>query len=349
MKFEILEEDKNTNARMGELIINGKKVRTPCFWLGLRVYAKPNPLDYFDLRTILVNAYEMLQNIGCQDSIHKLLRTNAVIMMDSGGFQLMKNGNLSINAEDILKIYRRTRPDIGVVLDYPLNPENIRERQERWKKTVENTKFMLDNAGDVVLMPVVHGYTLDELIEACRDVKKIADPKIVGIGSLVPLIKNINRETGIKYIKRAITVVRREFPDSFIHVFGIGSTITMHLMFSFGADSVDSMAWRMKAAYGAIQLPGIGDRFISPNGKKRKKLIEEHLLEECSCPICVGKTLEERKIALSNSIPNAFTNRAIHNAYVFIKEHENFLRSFEEGCLEDFLNKRLESLSGKRE
>jgi 7-cyano-7-deazaguanine tRNA-ribosyltransferase len=41
--------------------------------------------------------------------------------------------------------------------------------------------------------------------------------------------------------------------------------ITMNMMYYSGADSVDSSSWRTKAAFGAIQLSGIGDRYYTGN------------------------------------------------------------------------------------
>jgi len=207
---------------------------------------------------------------------------------------------------------------------------------------------MLENSHDIVLMPVVHGYTLKEIKRACAEIKDIIDPKVVGVGSLVPILKymktstilKLNGMNTIKFMINAISIIRKEFPNSFLHVFGVGSVSTMHLMFSLGVDSVDSMSWRMKAAYGAIQLPGIGDRFISPKNS-RKKLMEEHLLSKCECPICVNKSLKERKKALDNSKYGTFYNRAIHNAYIFKKEEHAFHKALETKNVAAFLHERL--------
>ncbi|MCS7135354.1 MAG: tRNA-guanine transglycosylase [Candidatus Aenigmarchaeota archaeon] len=345
MHFEIKEE--YDCVRFGILKINGKSIRTPCFWIGIEPFSKPNILDYMHLKTILVNGYKILDkhvNIG---KIHDYFKADA-IMMDSGGFQLMKK-NIDVSADKVLKIYRETKPDIGVVLDYPFNPQNPSDRFERWKKTIENTKIMFANSDGVVLMPVVHGYTTEELKNACREVKEITDPKIVGIGSLVPLVKTVNmkkfmeisKTEPFKFLIRAISTVRNEFPESFLHVFGVGSSTTMHLMFSLGVDSIDSMSWRLKASYGAIQLPAIGDRFITAKNGKRKELKEFSLLKNCTCPVCKNKSIEERKRLLDNAIANTFYNRAIHNAFVYVKEYEEFMKSLENGNVKDFLEMRM--------
>lgn len=129
-----------------------------------------------------------------------------------------------------------------------------------------------------------------------------------------------SNKNSLYFVAEAVKIVRDEFPDSFLHVFGAGSVSTMHFLFSLGVDSVDTVGWRLKAAHGAIQLPGVGDRFVTPNNKKRKKLSDsdKRLLEKCKCPVCKGLSLEERLQNLDNAIKNGtFKRRAIHNAWVF--------------------------------
>lgn len=57
---------------------------------------------------------------------------------------------------------------------------------------------MLENSHDIVLMPVVHGYTLKEIKRACAEIKDIIDPKVVGVGSLVPILKYMKTSTILK-------------------------------------------------------------------------------------------------------------------------------------------------------
>jgi len=96
----------------------------------------------------------------------------------------------------------------------------------------------------------------------------------------------------------------------------------MHLMYYAGADSVDSAGWRVKAAYGAIQLPGVGDRYITnrTRNKKYKDLTEEDtvLLNQCKCPICKNEDPQ--------NLRTSYTKRALHNAYVYQKEVEKARR-----------------------
>ena len=49
----------------------------------------------------------------------------------------------------------------------------------------------------------------------------------------------------------------------------------MHLMFALGVDSLDSIGWRLKAGYGAVQLPGFGDRFTGDKLRKKRTLLKD--------------------------------------------------------------------------
>jgi tRNA-guanine family transglycosylase len=255
--------------------------------------------------------------------------------MDSGGFQLLKK-DIQIKPDQVLEIYRKAKPDIGVVLDFPFHPSELNKRKQRWEKTLKNTEFMMENSHDIALMPVIHGYSLKEIEKACKEIEKISDPQIIGMGSIVPILRSLKssnltkidkNSNSFKLLIQMISIVRKKFPDAFLHAFGVGSASTMHLMFTLGVDSVDSMSWRMKAAYGAIQLPGLSDRFvISKNRPKgRIPLTEFSLLNKCNCPICKNIfNLEDRISAFSNLNNHTFYNRAIHNAFVLKNEERIF-------------------------
>lgn len=352
MKFEIEYEDDYTFARKGILRVNNKTVETPLLWLGHTIKGNPKPWKSFPMETLLVNAYDIVSHPNaCQsiqkNGIHRFLAYNGLVMMDSGGFLFQQKNKLDVSPNTILDLYHLANPDIGVILDYPLNPlQSYYINYRRWKKTIDNTIYMYQNNGTSVLMPVLHGYTLRKLRNACREIKKIDDdPKIIGLGSLVPLIFRTkgmrNFVNSMHFVVDAIKLVRNEFPYTFLHIFGIGSTNSMHLMFSLGVDSLDSTGWRLKAAYGRIQLSGIGDRYVQKhhNGRKVISEAEKNKLSLCECPVCRNHTIKEQIKILDES----FKKRALHNAWVFMKEEKMFKESLEKGSTETFVKNRLEN------
>jgi tRNA-guanine family transglycosylase len=225
-----------------------------------------------------------------------------------------------------MRVYREVRPDIGVVLDYPISPMHTpRQMRKRWKMTLANTKWMMQNDGLVDLMPVVHGYDESTLQGTSEDILSLGVPTVVGLGSLVPLIKrsripkSLQRKWGTadQFLERAVSVVSDMFPNSMLHVFGVGSLRSMRLVLSAGADSLDTISWRKKAANGAIVIPGGVDRFVTPRGRRVGLSREDKgRLRECSCPICDGRSLGSSLRLLDNDRPRTFYNRATHNAHV---------------------------------
>lgn len=363
--FTVTQADRNTAARAGVLKVNGYAIKTPILWLGHSFKSSERIWKDADVELpgILANACHVLTKPTIAQAIYKkglrsFLDYDGPIMMDSGGFLFQKASIMKIRPRDIAGIYHESQIDIGVTLDHPLNPSlSSSDNKKRWLRTLRNTEAMMSAVSSCAFMPVVHGYSISDLKIACRQVKEIAgDSGLIGIGSLVPLLKTSFLGNGIKYqrgngntgnhitfISDALTLVREEFPNSFLHVFGVGGVTTALSIFAMGADSVDSVAWRLKAAYGAIQLPGISDRFLSPrpNSPKPRRVIntkETHVLKCCKCPICFRYSrVGWRKRRLDNS----FKSRSIHNAWVFTQEVHSFRKEIVKGEGYKFIIKHL--------
>jgi len=349
-------QDKQLFSRSCNLKINGKSIRTPLLWLGYPVGYPPKPWEYFPMETVMVNAHDFINKPSlyeevCKKGIHKLLGFEGLIMMDSGGFIFQKKEKIDIEPSKIIELYEKSKPDIGVILDHPFSPEKSNsDNQKRWEQTLQNTDFMIKNNGKIALMPVLHGYSLKELKNACDQIKRINEnPMLVGLGSLVPLLFNMKGSNRFKnprnFVIDATRLVRKEFPNSLLHTFGVGSTKTMHLMYSLGVDSLDSSGWRLKAAYGNIQLPGVSDRNPTSRNNGRSSLNEKEkkILEQCECPTCKNKSLEEK----IKSLDGPFPPRALHNAWVYVQERESYIKSLNEGTSREFTEKRLRGFFSK--
>jgi len=363
MKFRIIKEDIATNARLGLLQLKDYSIETPILFLGTILNGKPEPWKYFESRKIpvevpgmIINAYEILKSETRKKNIFELgikeyLGFSNTLFMDSGGFLIQKNQKFDISVDDVLEVYRKTSADIIVTLDHPFSPIlSAEENLNNWKKTIENWEVMREIFPNI--MPVIHGYTKNQLENACDIISSYEAP-LVGLGSLVPLMRSIEgtKEIGVKsgfnnsdgystkkFVVDAVKFVRSKFPERLMHVFGIGSASTMHLMFSLGVDSLDSMGWRLKAAYGAVQLPFSADRFLSSlNGKRGKRplLSEEEIKEFNACKCGVHNEYEYDDIDVK------FEPKAIHNAYVFIMENLKAKTEINNKTYRGFVEKRL--------
>jgi tRNA-guanine family transglycosylase len=302
------------------------RIETPFLWFTQTLRGYPKPWLFFKIDGLMLNAYEILQNRSESNNIknkgvHKHMQFAGLIAIDSGGYLFMKKGKLKVKPIEILELYEKSKANFGVILDFPLSPNLSRkEIQKRMIITLENTKYMIKakQTPNPELIPVIHGYDLDSIERFIKKLQKIGEFNIYGIGSLVPSVFNTKGVGGIYNVVKIVSFAKTLLPNKIIHVFGIGSTLTMHLMFYAGAESLDSSSWRIKAAFGAIQLPEIGDRYITPRKRHKPypslKREEFRILDECKCPACKKEGLE--------GLRRSFTLRAIHNAWVYQKEIE---------------------------
>ncbi len=254
-----------------------------------------------------------------------------------------------MSPQPVLKLYHQFRPEIVAVLDHPQDfLRSEAENRDRWRTTLRNTAWMARRRGDLLLAPVVHAASGRAARYRCQELKAVYPrPPLVCIGGLVPLFKQsrigqrftekrgrtdrlINRWSVVAEI---VGAVRQSFPHTPIHVFGAGSLSTLYMLLILGVNSFDSVAWRVKAAYGAIQLPGTADRFFAKaeklTKKKRRPLSEEDasLLQQCRCPSCRGKVLADRMDVLGRY----YWDRATHNAFVFQNEVALFRKAANRG------------------
>ena len=176
---------------------------------------------------------------------------------------------------------------------------------------------------------------LRDLFARIDKLKKIDKFSIFGIGSLVPALYNVRGIGGILNVMKTILEIRKQIPRAKLHVFGTGGTLTMHLMYFAGANSLDSSAWRTKAAFGAIQMSGMGDRWITKTARKKPypqlSKDEKKKLENCRCPMCRNYGFEE--------LQRDFTARAIHNAWVHQQELKKTRNLMRENRYEEYVER----------
>ena len=322
------------------------KINYPMLWFSQEVGASASaPWKYFEVDGVLMNAYDFMQHPAAFQKvktlgIHDYLGFNGPVLMDSGGFMFMKKKIMNVTAEEIISFYEETNPNFGVVLDHPLFPSNSKEENRKRKlKTLQNTKIMMKKrtTKNPILIPVIHGYADSEIKWYVNRLKKMGEFPIYGIGSLVPALYNVRGVGGILNVMKVIMEIRKQIPHSKLHVFGTGGTLTMHLMFYAGANSLDSSAWRTKAAFGAIQMPGMGDRWITSAIRKKPypqlSKEEKQKLEHCRCPMC-------RNFGLSR-LKTDFTARAIHNAWVHQQEVKKARKLIKENRYDEYVSKMM--------
>jgi 7-cyano-7-deazaguanine tRNA-ribosyltransferase len=360
--FDIEKKDLSCKGRIGTFQLDAFKIPTPILWLGHSLKSGLHLSSVFENSTfpLLISVGDLLGREKLREKIaltgiHKFLAHQGPILADSGGFKFMSQTNVSISVESLLEFYERSGVNIGVTLDHPMSLEISKaDNQQRWRQTVRNLEKIYQSPINIPIIPVIHGYSLSQIHAACVEIKSVdKEPLFIGIGSLVPMIKSsyIGRKFRYKkhgggignqmsFIADAIELIKDFFPSSLLHAFGIGGTTSILPLYALGVDSVDSVAWRIKAAYGAVLLHGRSNRNIAekPYSSRKRKILdakEKDLIVACQCPTCsVLKTCEAKLQLLESS----FHARAIHNAWVISQEISNFRQAMSHGEGKQYLS-----------
>ncbi len=189
------------------------------------------------------------------------------LWVDSGGFQVMVKG-LRVGLEDIAKRFREIDGDLYMSLDVPPREPGCLDR-ELLEVNVSNFEYLYQRVENGVVVPIVHCTFAPELIlEALDRYRYWYGAKIVACGAAVPSIM-ARHGRGSRYVPLlALALVRKAFPGH-VHVLGVGGSNTMRCVVeALGIDSLDSSAWRVKAAYGKVIVPGLGERYVGNGSAK---------------------------------------------------------------------------------
>ena len=253
------------------------------------------------------------------------------LMTDSGAYTAARKG-LSLNPYRVLEIQEKLKSDICIPLDYPFMPGmTIDVMQERWMKTIENTKLWVETLNKKIeIMPVVHALGRRNLSETVKILSNIVgNSDYMAFGTVIFSIDDVKGFLGdrrlsiglINSLIEFIKLVKGEYSYK-IHVTGFGSSpLTLHLAIYLGIDSTDSSGFRRRAAYGKILLPGKGERYVGRGdanfGVSLLTPQDLRKLRECDCPVCRSDP---------GLLWRSWRARAIHNEWVLKKSWQEGLR-----------------------
>jgi tRNA-guanine family transglycosylase len=312
---------------------------------------------------LMVSVADIAERPYLQRSIREVglkayLGVRGPLLVDSGGFSLMGSRDSRLTIDGLVALYHVLDADVLTALDVPPFPgDSTAARAKKWRTTLAYLDKMLAELSNNRVMPVIHGRDLIEITKACKEVRRrVERPNIVALGGMVPFLRGLMSRKRFSYCRQdgavgsatdfvadALSICRSEFPQSRLHIFGVGSPTTAIALLALGADSVDSLAWRRAAGYGTIFLAGCAERIVS---SRQRRLLSRPslsaadllLLEACSCPVCLRYPgLEDRLNALGQS----YVSRSVHNVWTLLNE-ESALRSAKSmGTLEAFVTSRI--------
>lgn len=290
-------------------------------------------------------------------TIHKVLKFRGLTFLDCGAFQLTHkpldwNKNYQYR-ERLIRDYRNLKPEIASALDIPYTfKKKIHFEAIKW--SLKNYVFMRDELDDsILLVPgfcVFSNKAIEFLSKETRTV--IGEPKIIALGGLVQVMRTVSKapENG-KILLRIVHQFCKAFPESRVHVYGLGEHRWYMLIRLLGASSSDYASYVGISGKGGILLPGLPPKYILKKVSINKgsktvyytrsddKLIRGRdllLLFQCECPIC--KEVGPISLEFDRDY------RIVHNLHVLLTETKIVDQFCEDGDytgLKRFIKQRL--------
>lgn len=283
----------------------------------------------------------------CSVMINALKRIRAKIphtvsiWVDSGGFQILAKG-LQVDILSLLQTYRDIDADFYISLDIP--PQRLGEfSKELIITNLRNFEYLYERLEGKLIVPVVHASLHPEAIIEFIDSIKSYGCKYLACGGAVPLIMSRWGQGTKLYALMAMTLVRRLF-SGWIHALGVGgSNVMKALIAAVGFNSFDSSAWRIKAAYGKVIVPGVGERYVGDRGVRfgRTRLSKEEL----SLLVTFLRNTNFPYVNEVDKLLQTFTGRAIINAWVLAYSRPDDPRSYSRSRFR-WLFERLSEIKG---
>ena len=279
----------------------------------------------------------LAMEIGLHASLN--IPEHVKIYLDNGAFKFSRDGN-EVPREKYKEFVETAKPDWHVIpQDYiPAPHMNDDEQLECLQKTMEvNQRYSHDG-----YVPILHiSRHLGEYLRQFEENEKLWKKTSCAIGGIVPNLLRAPKAMSHGEILDKVYQIREKLANRKLHLFGVGGTATLHVAALLGMDSVDSVGWRVRAAHGLVQLPGIGDRHVATKlgtWKIREPSLQEFKkLEKCLCPACK----QHGRAGLEAKGTEGFCNRATHNLWTLLEENRKIQKHLKDGTYEKWYEKHL--------
>lgn len=239
----------------------------------------------FGSELVITNAYLTLLHFGKNPElkIHEILDYDGPIMTDSGGYQILRYGNIDISPEEIVRYQDAIEPDIATILDIPTGINASREyAAETVRITLERARQAIKIRSNPKVLwcgPIQGGLFTDLVEKSARETGEL-DYHFHAIGSPVELLNNYRFAELVDLVMAA----KRNLPlNRPVHLFGAGHPMMLSLAVAMGCDLFDSAAYILFARDG---------RYLTPEGTLH---LDELSCLPCECPVCTSTTVEELK------------------------------------------------------
>ncbi len=317
---------KDGLARIGVLITRHGKISTPILLPVInpnRQMILPEEMVRCGAESFITNAYLLYRDPEnrervLHEGLHKFIGFSGPVMTDSGAYQLMQYGEVSVTNKEITKFQEQIGSDIGVFLDIPTKEGTYEESKFALEETLHRADEHIQhrNLTNSILWagPIQGGEYLKLVKKSCVEMAQ-KDFNLHPIGSVVPLLEKYDFEN----VVRIILTAKQHLPlNRPIHLFGAGHPIFFAIAVFLGIDIFDSAAYILYAKK---------NRYITAFGTE---YLEDLKYLPCSCEVCRNYSATELR-KLDHETRTYLL--AKHNLIVSLEEIRRIKQAIIEGRL----------------
>ncbi|MFX1504942.1 MAG: tRNA guanosine(15) transglycosylase TgtA [Promethearchaeota archaeon] len=325
---------KDGLARIGTILTKSGRISTPILLPVInpnRQLIPPEEMVKLGAEAFITNAYLLYKDSlnrerVIKEGLHNYIGFSGPLMTDSGAFQLMQYGEVSITNEEITKFQEKIKTDIGVFLDIPIKKGTYEETKSAMEKTLNRADEHILNRnskGEILWAGPIQGGKYLDLVEKSSAKMAKKEFNIHPIGSVVPLLEAYDFEA----VTHMILTVKQHIPSNRpIHLFGAGHPMLFAVAVFLGIDIFDSAAYVLYAK---------DDRYITVSGTEYLKNLE---YLPCSCEVCQTYSANELRQFDQEVRTNLL---AKHNLSTSLEEMRRIKQAILEGRLYELVLTRV--------
>ncbi|MHA2226100.1 MAG: tRNA guanosine(15) transglycosylase TgtA [Candidatus Hodarchaeales archaeon] len=325
---------KDGLARIGTLITNHGKISTPVLLPVInpnKQLLHPEKMVKCGAEAFITNAYLLFRDPinhtrVLENGLHRTIGFSGPLMTDSGAYQLMEYGEVSVTNKEITLFQEQIGSDIGVFLDIPTkggNFEEIKTASELTLKRADEHIQSRDSECSILWAGPIQGGEISELFKrSCLEMAQ-KNFNIHPIGSVVPLLEKYDFKTVIQMLLNAKQYLPFNRP---IHLFGAGHPMFFAIAIFLGVDIFDSAAYILYAKK---------NRYLTVFGTG---YLEKMQYLPCSCEVCRNHTVRE---LLQLNKEDRIKLLAIHNLIVSLEEIRRSKQAIIEGRIYELVISRV--------
>ena len=364
--FEIIREDRKTNARIGILRTKKGKIETP-FFMPVATKATVKYVSSLDLNKIKAKALisnslillftNSLNSIKSAGGIGSFMKFRGINVTDSGGFQMYskniylgsnENGVFFINPINGEKIFMT--PEKNMELQYaiggevamcldsmPLIEESRKSIEEAVKKTtlwakrckIHHDLLQTNVSKRQLLFGITQGGIYSDLRE--KSAKEISSLNFDGY-AIGGLALGETKEEEYKMIKIHKKIISKEKPT---YLMGAGNPVEILESIALGVDMFDSRFPTRNARHGTLFSYRGFIRILNKKYEKDNKPIDEN----CDCIACKNYSKSYIRYLLREEEGVGFYLATVHNISYLCNLFEKIKDEIKKGTFLSFKEK----------